>query len=321
MHTVVMLTLFVIFTSLKGWEFTHSTVGFSGFDMAFTNKEKQARKRARQKENAQLHKERLEEDRLRNMKAKKRAKRHMSKTEWASYRAGENARARKYRKPAKDVSITDPKPYKSAQAMGKAVKRVRSSMPYSPRKRLAVATAVAKEVGLTVLGPSTVPVVKRGLPENIAKEVQHFYLQHDITWQAPGRKDRVIIRERKEGKKVKTIIQARYMLMSLAEAHSIYCKESTNTIGLSKFCDLRPKQVKLFDTLPHNVCICPYHENVRLLLKALQGETGFPETTTEFVNALVCDASNKDCMTLQCPECAKTIVRTHPMMLIRRIHL
>ena len=154
--------------------------------------------------------------------------------------------------------------------------RVRSSMLYSPRKRLAVATAVAKEVGLTVLGPSTVPVVKRGLPENVAKEVQDFYLQDDITWQAPGRKDRVIIRERKEGKKVKTIIQARYMLMSLAEAHSIYCKESTNTIGLSKCCDLRPKQVKLFDTLPHNVCICPYHENVRLLLKALQCETGLP---------------------------------------------
>ena len=183
--------------------------------------------------------------------------------------------------------------------------RVWSSMLYSPRKRLAVATAVAKEVGLTVLGPSTVPVVKRGLPENVAKEVQDFYLQDDITWQAPGRKDRVIIRERKEGENVKTIIQARYMLMSLAEAHSIYCKESTNTIGLSKCCDLRPKQVKLFDTLPHNVCICPYHENVRLLLKALQCKTGLPETTTEFVNALVCDASNKDCMTLRCPECCQ----------------
>ena len=29
------------------------------------------------------------------------------------------------------------------------------------------------------------------------------------------------------------------------------------------------------------------------------------ETTTEFVNALVCDASNKDCMTLRCPECCQ----------------
>ena len=39
-------------------------------------------------------------------------------------------------------------PYRSAQAMGKAVKRVRSSLPCSPRKRKAVAAALAKEVGL-----------------------------------------------------------------------------------------------------------------------------------------------------------------------------
>ena len=51
----------------------------------------------------------------------------------------------------------------------------------NPLPLLAVATAVAKEVDLTVLGPSTVPVVKRGLPENVAKEVQDFYLQDDIT--------------------------------------------------------------------------------------------------------------------------------------------
>ena len=38
-----------------------------------------------------------------------------------------------------------------------------------------------------------------------------FYLLDDITWQAPGRKDRVINRERRDRKKVKTMIQTRYM--------------------------------------------------------------------------------------------------------------
>ena len=44
-------------------------------------------------------------------------------------------------------------------------------------------------------------------------------------------------------------------------------------IGLSKFCELRPRRVKLFDNVPHNVCVCSYHENVRLLLVALKEHT------------------------------------------------
>ena len=38
------------------------------------------------------------------------------------------------------------------------------------------------------------------------------------------------------------------MLMSLKEAHNKFVEENPNNkIGLSKFCELRPNKVKLFD--------------------------------------------------------------------------
>ena len=85
-----------------------------------------------------------------------------------------------------------------------------------------------------------------------------------------GRKDRVIFREvTSDGKKQKQTEQARFMLMSLKEAHAKFVEEHPNNkIGLSKFCKMRPPNVKLFDHIPHHVCVCPYHENVHLLLIA-----------------------------------------------------
>ena len=77
--------------------------------------------------------------------------------------------------------------------------------------------------------------------------VDAFYLCNDTSWQAPGRKDRVIIREiDADGKKVKRTEQTRYMLLSLREAHNKFVEEHPDIkIGLSKFCELRPISVKL----------------------------------------------------------------------------
>jgi len=98
--------------------------------------------------------------------------------------------------------------------------------------------------------------------------VNSFYSTDDISWQAPGRKDHVIIRRISEdGQKTKTTQQTRYMLMSLREAYNKFKEEHpTIKVELSKFCELRPPCIKLFDHLPHQVCLCSYHENVRLLL-------------------------------------------------------
>ena len=100
-----------------------------------------------------------------------------------------------------------------------------------------------------------------------------FYNSNDVSWQAPGRKDRIIIRESDTNgkKKMKRTEQVRYLLMSLKEAYSKFAEKHTDSkIALSKFCDFCPTHVKLFERIPHYLCVCVYHENVRLLLLALK---------------------------------------------------
>ena len=139
--------------------------------------------------------------------------------------------------------------------------------------------------------------------------VINFYNTNDISWQAPGRKDRVIIREiDSEGKRVKRTEQVRYMLISLKEAHNCFVKTHPQyKIGLSKFCELRPTNIKLFDHIPHNVCVCSYHENVRLLLLALKEHTELYTDFQGFIDQVTCDSSQKNCMSNECSNCKNKI--------------
>lgn len=129
-----------------------------------------------------------------------------------------------------------------------------------------------------------------------------FYMSDDTSWQAPGRKDCIIIHETTpEGDRIKTTQQVRYMMMSLREAYNKFTEQhSTVKMSLSKFCELRPPNVKLFDHLPHQVCLCSYHENVRLLLVALREHSSLSAEYSCFIEQVTCDATSKKCMTRQC---------------------
>ena len=72
---------------------------------------------------------------------------------------------------------------------------------------------------------------------------------------------------------------------------------------LSKFCELRPPYVKLFDQLPHQVCLCSYHENVRLLLVGLGEHTSLSTEFSSFIEQVTCDPTSKKCMTRECSTC------------------
>ena len=66
---------------------------------------------------------------------------------------------------------------------------------------------------------------------------------------------------------------------------------------------LRPAHVKLFDHLPHQVCVCSYHENVRLILVALKSDSDLSTNFSTFVNQIVCDSQSKECMSKECLVC------------------
>ena len=148
-------------------------------------------------------------------------------------------------------------PYFSRQALGKAMKRLDHSLPSSPCKQYFVVGKLARSVGLSVSSSSKKSI---SAESEAKRELVHtFYRTDDVSWQAPGKKDCIIIREATEaGERIKQTQQVRYIIMSLREAWNKFKEQhSTPKMCLSKFCELRPPNVKLFDQLPHQyVYIC-----------------------------------------------------------------
>ena len=133
-------------------------------------------------------------------------------------------------------------------------------------KKQYIVKRLAKEVGLTVASPKK--KTKNGLNNDVIDKGKDFYSNDKISWQAPGHKDFVTIRTvNSDVTNTKTTEQTCYLTVSLKEAYHHFMTMNLNKkVGLSKFCDLRPPNIKLFDSIPHNICICIYHENMHLLL-------------------------------------------------------
>jgi len=183
--------------------------------MVMTNKEKQARKRAKIKENPIKHKAIKEKDKLRKAQARDASK----ASEWFLYRTRENAciKALRHGKAAKSTvgKSEVSKSGASRQSLGKAIKRVKNVLPTSPRKRKVVVHEIAKGVGLKFVQTVANVTTENKLEQETRDKVEEYYQRDDISWQAPGIKVRVILRQRDEqGITVKVVLQSRYILVS-----------------------------------------------------------------------------------------------------------
>ena len=90
----------------------------------------------------------------------------------------------------------------------------------------------------------------RFICEETIQNVKSYFLENP--WTCPGRKD-VIARDRKKGKEKR---QKHYMLTTLKEAYSSFKTENPGPkICSSKFCDMRPPQVKLVQDILHSSCL------------------------------------------------------------------
>lgn len=154
-----------------------------------------------QSKDPELYKAHLEKDRKRKLLELRNKKAKMTNDEREEFLLKECIRMRKLRakkKPAWDVGeCSTSTPYRSSQSLGKAMKRVRTSLPKSPRKQRCVVSKLAESIGLNVSPNSFPSTLCHGsaLSTDTKKCVVEFYNNSDISWQAPGRKDRVIIRE------------------------------------------------------------------------------------------------------------------------------
>ena len=138
--------------------------------------------------------------------------------------------------------------------------------------------------------------VKKGneLHESVKNLVREFYCDDENSRLLPGKKDFVSI-----GKKHH--IQKRLILSNLKELHSSFKEKNPDVkVGFSKFCMLRPKWcITVGASGTHSVCVCTAHQNVTLLLKAINLE----KTYHELIEMIVCDRHSKECMLHRCLNC------------------
>ena len=147
--------------------------------------------------------------------------------------------------------------------------------------------------------PDISPIKARKLSEESKTEVIDFYNDDEVSRMCPGKKDFVSVKN-SEGKLVH--VQKRLLLANLPELYLHYKEKSGGEhLGFSKFCELRPRWcVTVGAKGMHSVCVCEYHQNVKLLLSSLPG----PKLDHKSLMAkLVCNTSERNCMIHWCEKC------------------
>jgi len=252
---------------------------------AYKEKDKQRKKESRKNNICSPRKAAIEKNKVRD-----RVRLHRLKKKLAA----------KAKSPTKAEQMESEHPYKTPQSLGKAVKKVTRQLPKSPRKRKAVISKIA-EAAKPIFNKPTEPNANNHIPVTTIEEVKEFYFHDSISRQSPGQKDFVI--SRNNGKKSK--LQKRYLIWSLKETFGMFQQEHPHTkIGLSKFCSLRPVNVLLKSSTPREVCLCQYHDNIKMLCDTLSKEIPtFPSYSRSFVDNFVCDSNKEECMTGKCQKC------------------
>ena len=161
-------------------------------------------------------------------------------------------------------------------------------------------------------------VRKDKLSEDCVEKVKAFFLRRDISKECAGAKQFVSVRM-EDG--TRGHLPKRLLLYSLEEAHSKFREEhETIIVGLTKFQELRPKNVVLAGSEgTHNICVCLHHQNPKLMISSsiVGSDTTFKElmiknphkplTAVNLLEELTCNPEDLDCcMGLShCDECAQ----------------
>lgn len=157
------------------------------------------------------------------------------------------------------------------------------------------ARKLVKEKG--ILSSKDLHSVGTALQQSTKDLIGDFYESNEHTRILPGKKDCVSVRT-VQGKEQK---QKMLLLCNLKELYSIFkTKYPDLKVGFSSFASLRPKWCVLAGSAgTHTVCVCTYHENVKLKLTGLSRDLDYKELMAE----AVCDLKSKDCMFHTCKNC------------------
>lgn len=147
-------------------------------------------------------------------------------------------------------------------------------------------------------GILAMPGKKQGkvLSEEVKAKVQLFFEDDEFSRMCPGKKDFVAIRI--QGERIEK--QKRLLLCNLKEIYNVYRERNGPEIGISKFCELRPKWcVTVGSSGTHSVCVCMIHQNVKLMVA---GST-IKDDYKCLIQKTVCNLESKECMLHRCEDC------------------
>jgi hypothetical protein len=131
------------------------------------------------------------------------------------------------------------------------------------------------------------------------QHITEFYTSDEYSQQLPEMKNVISVKQ-SNGKRIK--IQKRLLFVNINELHSDLKKKlkdavDVKTIGLSVFVDQRPKHVITVGASgTHSVCVCIYHQNVKLMLSGI----GLYDDRHLLMDKVVCSVYNRDCMMSRC---------------------
>lgn len=136
-----------------------------------------------------------------------------------------------------------------------------------------------------------------GISEDTVKQVADFYEDDEYSRICPGKKDCVSVKI----DHLKVQMQKRLMLINLNELYVAFKeKYPSSKIGISKFCDLKPKWCILAGASGiHTVCVCVYHQNIKLMIAGAKLNADYKD----LISKCVCDSKNYNCMMNKCAEC------------------
>jgi len=225
----------------------------------------------------------------------------LTEKERKSLKEKEKLRKRVYRAKIKSTSNEEEgghTPLMNKFTLNRCLSRVQRSLPNNLRKR----KVVVKKLAIRYT-PESVKLQKQRkkslqVSEAIREKIIKFYCKDSVSVQAPGMRDFKIVR--KGTSKIK--VAKRYLMLTFREAYESFKDYyPDDKIGFAKFAELRPEHVCLRSSTPENVCLCIYHENIRLILLAIPD---LLNSTKEFCQAITCDSNAADCMMQKCNDCS-----------------
>lgn len=144
------------------------------------------------------------------------------------------------------------------------------------------------------------------IPAEVVNLVKEFYRSDEVSSDRPAINDKISVRGEngeKEDKQIKLI------LMNLKEAFIKFKEKHENVkIGFSKFASVRPKEclLALDKRGMHAVCVCIYHQNVKLASDSLVRNMRLPPDVKDykgFCAKLLCATPTVDCHMRTCEAC------------------